>query len=116
MKYCGKCGRKLDTEKGLCPNCDKKQMIGNTNNAKPFNKKFVLVPVAIVLVCAIITSVLFVTGVISLSPNDKTGGKVEFKDFTEKDVVFENNELFVKNQLLITADNKYNYNDVKNAV
>lgn len=116
MKYCGKCGRKLDTEKGLCPNCDKKQMIGNTNNAKPFNKKFVLVPVAIALVCAIITSVLFVTGVISLSPNDKTGGKVEFKDFTEKDVVFENNELFVKNQLLITADNKYNYNDVKNAV
>ena len=36
MNYCGKCGRKIDPETGLCPKCDKKkiQSNGNENNSR----------------------------------------------------------------------------------
>ena len=42
--------------------------------------------------------------------------KIEFKEFTNDDVTFENNERFIKNQLLITAAEKFSYSDVEKAV
>lgn len=42
--------------------------------------------------------------------------KIEFKEFTNDDVTFENNERFIKNQLLITAADKFSYSDVEKAV
>ena len=31
MNYCGKCGRKIDPETGLCPKCDKKKLVSSDN-------------------------------------------------------------------------------------
>ena len=39
-----------------------------------------------------------------------------YKEFTNDDVTFENNERFIKNQLLITAAEKFSYSDVEKAV
>lgn len=58
MKYCGKCGSELDAETSLCPKCDNKQ---TKNCLKPNNKKLVLIPIIVLLICAIAFGVLFVT-------------------------------------------------------
>lgn len=58
MKYCGKCGRELNSENGLCSKCTQQK-----NNKKKINKKLIIIPIAILLICTIIGSILFVTGV-----------------------------------------------------
>ena len=59
---------------------------------------------------------LFVLAGCNQQSNENDMGKIEFKQFTNDDVSFENDALFVKNQLLITADEKYSYSDIEKAV
>ena len=66
MKYCGKCGSALDSNTGFCPKCGKKQM---NSNIKQFNKKIIIIPIAIVLIFSIAFSVMFATGVFNGSKN-----------------------------------------------
>ena len=120
-KYCGKCGQELNKDTGLCPKCNDELEI---KKKKRINKKLIIIPVAVLLVFAIVFTGLNLFGVVRFSvSNNQTKsvssddfGRVEFKDFTDDDVVFEDGELFVKNQLLITADKKYSYSDVEEAV
>lgn len=51
MKYCGKCGRELDKNTGLCPKCDKKK---TSINPKKFKKRYIIIPVAFLLICTIV--------------------------------------------------------------
>lgn len=66
MKYCGKCGREINPETGLCPKCDQQK-----KNKKKINKKLFLIPIAILLICTIIGSILFATGVIDFPWKEK---------------------------------------------
>lgn len=66
MKYCGKCGREINPETGLCPKCDQQK-----NNKKKINKKLIIIPIAILLICTIIGSILFATGVIDFPWKEK---------------------------------------------
>ena len=59
---------------------------------------------------------LFVLAGCNQQSNENDMGKIEFKQFTNDDVSFENDTLFVKNQLLITAGEKYSYSDIEKAV
>lgn len=121
MKYCGKCGAKLDVDTNLCPKCKK---LKSTKQDRKFNKRYIIIPVVVMLIMAIAFTGLILFGVIGFPfSNNQKGtksnddfGRIEFKEFTVNDVVFENNELFVKNQLLITADKKHSYSDVEDAV
>ena len=70
-------------------------------------KKIIIILVAILLVLGI--GVPFVS-------NGFEEGKIEVKHCTYDDVSYENNELFVKSQLLITPTSDYSYNDIESAV
>lgn len=61
MKYCGKCGHEINPETGLCPKCSKKQ---KNKRDKSFNKKVIIIPMAIVLASAIVISCFSIIGII----------------------------------------------------
>lgn len=51
MKCCEKCGQELDANTGLCPKCDKKK---TSINPKKFKKRYIIIPVAFLLICTIV--------------------------------------------------------------
>lgn len=112
-KYCGKCGSKLNKRTGTCPICDK-------GKSKGKHKKRWIVITSVFLVTVISGLLLMHSFEIIHLPFFRSDSTINqnlfFKEFTEKDVVFENNELFVASQLLISADEKYNYAEVKTIV
>lgn len=61
MRYCSKCGHEMDPETGLCPKCDLQK-----KNKKRINRKLIIIPITILLICAIVGSVLFATGIVNL--------------------------------------------------
>lgn len=56
MKCCEKCGQELDANTGLCPKCDKKK---TSINPKKFKKRYIIIPVAFLLICTIVRALLF---------------------------------------------------------
>ena len=66
MKYCGKCGCEINPETGLCPKCDQQK-----SNKNRTSKKILLIPIAILLICMIIGSILLATGVINFPWKEK---------------------------------------------
>lgn len=117
MKYCGKCGCELDSNTGFCPVCDKSQSSKN-DKTKRFKKRFIIIPVALLLVCITVALCLTTCGKIDFlfKSGSSDNGKIEVKHCTYDDVSYKNGELFVKSQLLITASADYKYSDITNAV
>lgn len=117
MKYCGKCGCELDPNTGFCPMCDKSQSSTN-DKTKRFKKRFIIIPIALLLVCITVALCLTICGKIDfLFKSDSLDNeKIEVKHCTYEDVSYQNGELFVKSQLLITAPTDYKYSDIENAV
>lgn len=122
MNYCGKCGHKLDLNTGLCPKCNKKQlkaMEKNTKGKKGVNKLFFIIPIAVVILSLIIFILIFF-GNMNREGNsllsDADHMKMEIKSCSYDDVTYKNGELYVKSQLVITADPKYQYSDIEKVV
>lgn len=69
MKYCGKCGRELNPDTGLCPKCDRTK-VSVPSDKKSFNKKLIIIPVAVLIICAVVVSCLSILGVIRF-PSEK---------------------------------------------
>lgn len=117
MKYCGKCGCELDPNTGFCPMCDKSQTSTN-NKTKKFKKRFIIISVALLLVCITVVLCLTTCGKIDFlfKSGSSDNGKIEVKHCTYDDVSYKNGELFVKSQLLITASADYKRSDIENAV
>lgn len=69
---------------------------------------------ALLVVLVLIANALVFTGCNSEKHGDL--GKITFKEFTGDDIEYENDTLFVKSQLLITAPEKYTYSDVEKSV
>ena len=141
-EFCVYCGSKIDTaykERAInnpksvkCTNCGKKNKMpvsfclycgspisvdeDKTENQNKHRLLPVIAIISIVLSLAIITGVLLGTGVIPIGSGNRKIGRIDYKDFTEEDIIFENNRMYVDNQLLITADEQYNYNEVKKIV
>lgn len=115
MKCCEKCGQELDANTGLCPKCDKKK---TSINPKKFKKRYIIIPVAFLLICTIVLLCFSTCNKISVPfvSNGFEEGKIEVKHCTYNDVSYKNNELFVKSQLLITPTSDYSYNDIESAV
>ena len=112
-KFCGKCGSKLNKRTGTCPVCDRDKPKGK-------HKKRWLIITSILLVTVVLAFILLHSLKIIHLPFFHSDSNMDqnlyFKDFTEEDVVFENNELFVASQILISADEKYDYTEVKTIV
>ena len=115
---CNKCGYENYDIARFCAYCGNPLIYENEANKKSvfknlFKRKWVKV-VSIVLAVLIptitVVGVLAATGTFNLYK--KLPGRIEFKNFTREDLAFEDNTLFVKKQLLITADKKYNYSDI----
>lgn len=112
-KFCGKCGSKLNKRTGTCPVCDRDKPKGK-------HKKRWLITISILLVTVISTLIILHSLEIIHLPFFHSDSNIDqnlyFKEFTEEDIVFENNELFVATQILISADEKYDYTEVKTIV
>lgn len=117
MKYCGKCGCELDPNTGFCPMCDKSQSSTN-DKIKRLKKRFIIIPVALLLVCIMVVLCFTTFGKTDfLFKSDSLDNeKIQVKHCTYEDVSYKNGELFVKSQLLITAPTEYKYSDIENAV
>lgn len=117
MKYCEKCGCELDPNTGFCPMCDKSQLSKN-DKTKRFKKRFIIIPVALLLVCITMALCLTTCGKIDFlfKSGSSDNWKIEVKHCTYDNVSYKNGELFVKSQLLITASADYKYSDIENAV
>lgn len=115
MKYCGKCGRELDENTGLCSKCDKS---GGSNTNKNRSKKLILVIVAVVLVLATIITCCVSCGKNNgtATPEPVANSKIEMKPIDYENVTFKDGELFVESELLITANDTYTYSDIENTV
>ena len=89
MKYCGKCGREIDPNTGLCPKCDNK---GKNNNLKKFKKRYIIIPVAILLVLTIVLLCFSIFNRINLPfiSDSSNAGKIEVKHCTYDDVSYKN--------------------------
>lgn len=118
-KFCGKCGSKLN-ENGFCIKCDR------TPKMKSVIKGIII---ALILTVFILSSLIlltyfsiidipFVSSILSSMGinNSNNESDITFQNFDEEDIVFDNGELYVKSQLLITADDSFTYEDVKKAV
>ena len=107
--FCGYCGNPL-----YCNNFETKQ---NGKVKQLLNKKWIKI---LSIILAVLIPVIAITGILLksglLSFNKRLDGRIEFKEFTKDDIAFENESLFVKNQLLITADARYSYSDIENIV
>ncbi len=107
INYCAYCGVSLYD--------DRKNIKSGIKDL--FKNKYIKV---ISIILAILIPAVTVVGVLAANGVFNNGnlltGRIEFKDFTKDDIAFENNELFVKNQLLITADKKFSYSDVEKIV
>ena len=119
---CNKCGYENYDIARFCAYCGNPLIYENEANKKSvfknlFKRKWVKV-VSIVLAVLIptitVVGVLAATGTFNLYK--KLPGRIEFKNFTREDLAFEDNTLFVKKQLLITADKKYNYSDIEKTI
>lgn len=121
---CKKCGSKLDEETELCPKCDD---ISKKKKKKTGIKRLVVITIIslVVVISALfllnyfrIIDIPFVSSVFSSIGinNSNNESDITFQNFDEEDIVFDNGELYVKSQLLITADDSFTYEDVKKAV
>lgn len=66
-----------------------------------------------------IINIPFITSILSsmvIDNSNENVSEITFQDFDEKDIAFDNGELYVKSQLLITADSSFTYDDIKKAV
>lgn len=115
---CTSCGKKNKMPVSFCMYCGNPISIDEGNTVIQNKHKFhpLIAVVSIVLCLAIVVGVLFATGVISIGNGNRNFGRIEYKEFTEEDIIYENNRMYVNNQLLITADEQYNYDDVKKIV
>ena len=121
---CKKCGSKLDERTGLCSNCDD---ISKEKKKKTGIKK--LVVIAIISLVVVISALFlltyfsiidspFVSSILSSIGINHSNNEsdITFQNFDEEDIAFDNGELYVKSQLLITVDDSFTYKDVKKAV
>lgn len=116
---CSHCGKKNKKSSYFCVYCGNPITVDTDHTAirKKHRGHPLIAIISIVICLAIAAGVLFAAGVFRVSDGAQTvPGRIEFKEFSDQDVVFENNELFVKNQLLITADEQYSYDDIKRIV
>lgn len=115
MQYCGKCGRELDKNTGLCSKCDKS---GDSKTNKNGRKKLILIVVAVVLVLTIIITCCVSCGKSNstVTPASVANSKIEMKPIDYENVIFKDGKLFVESELLITANDAYTYSDIENTV
>lgn len=116
MKYCGKCGRELDENTGLCSQCDK---IRDSKSNKVSKKKLTFIVVALSLVIAIIITCCVSCGgnnSVAKTPEPVANSKIEMKPIDYENVTYKDGQLFVESELLITASDAYTYNDIEKTV
>lgn len=127
---CPQCGRENAENSMLCRNCGSRMEalqsapVSRKKHNKPFFKRtgvrVTAIVLAVVLVAASVTGVLFATHVLPFGKNDDgdllTNGINEFKLFTDEDVACNDGVHYVKEQLAVTADKKYSYADVERIV
>ena len=70
--------------------------------------------VVLVIVLSLLFSMLLFSGCDENTEN--SDGRLSFKEFTNEDIEFENNTMYIKNQLLITAPDDYSYSNIEKDV
>lgn len=126
---CPLCGRENPDNLMICQNCGSRMgamqpLPQQKKKKRPFFKRTGVRVTAIVLAVSIVAAsvfgVLYFTGALPFggksSPDNAIGGRLEFKQFSDEDVAFDGGVHYVKEQLAITADEKYSYSDVEKFV
>ncbi len=124
---CSNCGADLPDNTKFCGRCGAAAQVGAKTQQKPkkpFFKRTAVrvtaVVLAVLFVLSSVTVVLFATGVLPFGKKNggqgEIDGRLSFKEFEEADIAFDGAFGYVKEQLALTADEKYSYDDVEKAV
>ena len=109
--YCGYCGKQIDDDSAFCPYCGKKtQTSPQTDNEPPRKKKPGRGWLVLIILVILVSGIFGIEYLVNAgqrpwgSNNSKDVFEAYYKPFSNEDVVYENDEVFVASQLLLTVE------------